>query len=221
VVVDKKVTIIIVALVMLVFLLLCVVAGGAFWWYKTERDREISGLEKRLKTAENNLGKTAGDDPKKTPVDQYDGWLTYTNTQLGYTLRYPPDWKAEEHTGVEIDMPSNYVTFGSPDGNYSVTFGMRPTGADTFISGRTGLGQGEPTESGTITIQGNTYPKVLHLLDGKAKVIWFGGSSYWTVDGNEAYAELGAPGLGYMTLDLKGVPEEVTAEKIVSSLKLK
>ncbi len=217
---DKKVTMIIVALSAIILLLLLAMAGGAFWWYKTEKDRQVSTLEKRLKNAENNLGKAPAATAKKAPVDPYEGWLTYTNSKLGYTLRYPTDWKAEEHTGFEVDMPANYVTFTDPNGNYSVAVGLRTVGTDTFITGRTGLGVGESLESGSVVILGQTYPKIYHMLDGKAKVIWFGKGT-WTVNGYEAYAELGAPGSDYNAVDLKGIPEEAIAEKIVTSLKLK
>jgi len=27
-----------------------------------------------------------------TPVDPYQGWLTYTNTEYGFSFKYPPDW---------------------------------------------------------------------------------------------------------------------------------
>jgi len=42
-----------------------------------------------------------------TPMDPYQGWLTYTNTEYGFSFKYPPDWYLHPvvPTGDEGELP--------------------------------------------------------------------------------------------------------------------
>jgi hypothetical protein len=49
--------------------------------------------------------------PMPTPTpDPTIGWKTYTNTQYGYTIKYPPDWQATDRGALEPLVPS-YIVF--------------------------------------------------------------------------------------------------------------
>ena len=53
-----------------------------------------------------------------TPVDPYQGWLTYTNTEYGFSFKYPPDWYLHPvvPTGDEGELPlMNFINLSKGD----------------------------------------------------------------------------------------------------------
>jgi hypothetical protein len=53
--------------------------------------------------------------PTSTPTDAptinpLAGWYTYTNSQYGYTIKYPPDWRVQDLGALEPKIPS-YIVF--------------------------------------------------------------------------------------------------------------
>jgi hypothetical protein len=51
---------------------------------------------------------------KATPLVTETDWKTYTNTQVGYELKYPSNWKIEENLGASVRI-FNPARQGKPD----------------------------------------------------------------------------------------------------------
>lgn len=93
--------------------------------------------------------KNKKDEQKKSAeektVDEYAGWNTYTNKDVGYTLRYPGDWSLTE-VNQKSDLTEQdikYVGFATPLGS-GLHFGLSREEQTWFnISDRTGIGAGE------------------------------------------------------------------------------
>lgn len=154
-------------------------------------------------------------------VDPYEGWLTYTNEDVGYQLRYPPGWTVEEHTENDAGDPgAKFITIDNEDGSFFVAFGLRGVGETFPISGRTGLGVGEPVEQGSITVLGENVKIYLHVYEGKAKTTFFGKwAGTFTIGDHEMWAEFSGTG-PYNELDVSTSPDLENAKKILESLEL-
>ncbi|MFH1737240.1 MAG: hypothetical protein ABH838_05060 [Actinomycetota bacterium] len=169
-------------------------------------------------------GSDAGSDTEKEEtkeVDPYEGWLTYTNEDVGYQLRYPPDWIVEEHSEDDAGIPgAKYITIKNSDDSFFVAFGLRGVG-DTFpISGRTGLGVGESVEEGAIIVLGENVKIYFHVYEGKAKTTFFGKwAGMVTIGDHEMWAEFSGTG-PYDELDVSTSPDLENAKKILESLEL-
>ena len=76
-----------------------------------------------------------------SPSASIDDWLTYTNRDIGYSLRYPKDWSYEEIVGSNSLYPEyKYITLTTKDSKYVLLFGIRKPG-DTFsVINRSGIG---------------------------------------------------------------------------------
>ncbi len=221
---ESKKIMVIVAAVLLVFLAILAAGEGALLWQGKQNRAKIELLNKRLAAFEAARHKDAAKAAKQAAakaVDPYEGWLTYNNSPAGYSLRYPADWTYVETASTESG-PANFVTFRNPDQKYAVSFGLRPAGSDLMTSGRTGLGQGESFQGGTVTILGELIDKTYHVNNGHALVVFYGpgAAAAFTAAGNEINAELGAPGLDWEATELRGIPEEAISDKIVTSLSM-
>jgi hypothetical protein len=221
----------IVGLVGLIFVLIGLAAGGSYWWISSENRAEIDQLNKKitaLQKTTDNKDESGAEEEVETDANarnaanpgDYDGWKTYTNPTLGYKLKYPADWTFEQSKDVEMDMQANYVTFYNDDWDYAFSFGLRPTGSNTLLSGRTGLGVGEFESGGTVTVLGQSIAKQYFVTDGRVSVIFYGAGTpgIFTIVNNEIAAELGVP--GYEDKSLKGSDQEKIADKIITSLSL-
>jgi hypothetical protein len=223
---DKKTIWITIAAGLLVGALLVLTAGGMYLWTanqdKKEADRltkRIAALEKTAKEAKAEADKKKGEAAAK--ADPYKGWLTYENTAIGYTLKYPTDWTYEKSAAVEMDLPADYVNFYNYDKDYVFTFGLRKVGSDLVLTGRTGLGVGETQPGGNVTILGQSVEKTYYVTEGRVSVIFYGSGlpGMIVIGDNEIVAELGVP--GYKDKSLQGSPQEIIADSIISSLALK
>lgn len=85
-----------------------------------------------------------------TPVqDEYAGWKTYTNNEIGYNLKYPNDWIVDEFTGYSelIGQDVKYITINTPDGKYFLHVGIKKPDQTFAVSDRTGIGAGDMKEN--------------------------------------------------------------------------
>ncbi len=213
---------VIVAGALFIFVAILTVGEGALLRQSGQSRTQIDRLSLRLAKFEAAQKKTAAIAKAKAAtktVDPYAGWLTYDNAAVGYKLRYPADWTAEETTDADSGA-ANFVIFRDSNQKYAVSFGLRKSGSDLVTSGRTGLGQGESFTGGTITILGELIDKTYHVNNGHALVVFYGpgAAASFTVAGNEINAELTAPGLDWEATELRGIPEEALSDKIVTSL---
>ena len=103
---SKKKIVITVAVTLLA---IAVLAGLIFAIKKyNDRKKELQSLKEQMealqKSSETSGGETTITEENgetKTPeaqtgTDEYVGWKTYTNSEIGYTLKYPADWTMEE-----------------------------------------------------------------------------------------------------------------------------
>lgn len=224
---DRKAVMLNVCIALIVFLLMLLTGGGLYLWLSSTNQKNVDALNKRIAALETRLkatGKTTGGQSGKTTAtkDPYESWLTYENLTVNYTLRYPADWTFTEATSIDTG-PVDVVDFYSPNKTYMLEFGLRKSGSDIGISTRTGLGQGESVAAGSVTILGESVAKTYHVNNGKAAILFYGtgNSANFAVGDFEIHAELSAPGLNYDSTDVKGIPEEGLADKVVASLKMK
>jgi len=109
--------------------------------------------------------------------DPYSGWLTYTNDEVGYKLKYPSKWTIKETSGKsEITGEQvNYITITSTTGNF-LHFGLQKKGETSFnISDRTGIGAGEdqPLTDKTTTFLKCTITPKAHVWQSKTKEFFY------------------------------------------------
>jgi len=112
-----------------------------------------------------------------TTTDQYSGWKTYTNTEVGYRLQYPPTWNVEFKTddGMPEIGTAKYLLVTTANGN-KLYFGIRKEGVTAFVtSSRTGIGAGEDVAvagKSTTLLGGMMIPKA-HVWEDKTKEYFF------------------------------------------------
>jgi hypothetical protein len=110
-------------------------------------------------------------------ADPYEGWLTYTNEDIGYTLRYPKDWTIKETNGtsqVFEGETAKYLVLTNPNGNW-LHFGFGKNGATYHISERTGVGAGEdsPIDKLKTTLLGSDIIPSAHIWEAKTKEYFY------------------------------------------------
>ncbi|MDD2752888.1 MAG: hypothetical protein PHN59_07115, partial [Candidatus Omnitrophica bacterium] len=145
-------------------------------------------------------------------ADEYAGWKTYTNNDIGYSLRYPADWTYVETNGSsEITTELvKYVTFSAPNGD-SLHFGFQKAGDSTFdIMDRTGIGAGEdyPITEKAGTFLGETITPKAHVWENKVAEYFFDttgvgcgcNNMFWF--GLKTEIDWPDPGKSYASLDL-------------------
>jgi len=151
----------------IVLILLFVGAAGASGYFGVDYYQK--------KQSEKN--KKAEEPAKETAPDPYAGWKTYTNNDIGYTLKYPADWTYKETNQIsEITQQLvKYVAFISPQKS-SLHLGLRKAGDDSFnTTDRTGIGAGEdkPIAEKASTFLGEKITPKAHVWDGKVGEYFF------------------------------------------------
>jgi hypothetical protein len=85
-------------------------------------------------------------------------WKSYTNNEVGYSVKYPQDWSVEEtnHSSELVnDTTAYFIQITDPNSKYSLHLGVRKEGDSTKdIWYRTGIGAGDMQTGETITISG-------------------------------------------------------------------
>lgn len=90
-------------LVVLVAILLTalIVGGGVYFWQR-----------QTFKVTKEDLSQIPLETPQPTQIDKYTGWQTYSNSEFGFTLKFPPTWEKMEIDrlgrgfGPELENPS-------------------------------------------------------------------------------------------------------------------
>lgn len=183
------------------------VAGFFVWNKYIQKQKEISDLKFQVENLQNkdNLSEENASGGNSSPgnsvnpaSDEYPGWETYTNLEVGYTLRYPSGWTIKETSGKSeiTGADVKYVTLDTPDKKYFLYFGLKGKNDSFYISDRTGVGAGDVEEKGAITVL-NTNTSVKQLIyKGKIQEIFFGAvGSSTTADGKYIFgASFGSRG---------------------------
>jgi hypothetical protein len=159
------------------------VSGFFVWNRNLENKKEIENLKNQVNALANQNGtkdlsnsNIENSDLASKTSSEYDSWKTYTNTDVGYSLQYPPDWILSETNGKSevTNMMTKYITIDTPDKKYFLYFGLKRK-ADTFsISNRTGVGAGDEKNLGNIMVL-NTSTDIKGLYyNEKLQEIFFG-----------------------------------------------
>lgn len=105
------------------------------------------------------------------------GWKTYTNSAIGYTVKYPTDWTVEEtdeSSQIVNGQIVKYITITNPSTEHSLHIGVRKTGdTQTDIWARTGIGAGDFQAGSTVVIAGIQVQTTELVYQGKAVEIFY------------------------------------------------
>ncbi len=183
----------------------------------------ITALEKRLTEggavgAAPSVPNANAATPPKTA--DYEDWATYENTSIGYAIRYPDTWTYNVESYEMEGKPVEYVVFISPDKQYYVSIGLKKKGAQTILTGRSGVGAGDMKAAGTIPVLGVSVKRTEQIYKGEVKGYFYPevGKVFEAV-GYQGYAEFGKmTAANTDRYSLKGIDQAATAEKIISSI---
>jgi len=101
--------------------------------------------------------------PEEVRADEYPGWARYTNTDYGFSFRYPSIWALEEEPHfVKLSLQT-----------WALVVGYRRATEDAEIL-RMGLGAGNTEHRGTVTLLGQERPRVVLVYEGKDKAVLYG-----------------------------------------------
>ena len=165
-----------------------------------------------------------------TEIDTSD-WLTYTNSEYGYTMKYPSDWTVEEKSLTEDpynanrSAPFRAVHFYSPHKKLFLMVYLKKIGdiGSSLLGG--GIGISDSIDGGTIEIASTNVTVTRGKLDSRTTVLLFPRGSFTTdLDGYEFGAQAGSgPGMTYEEneqFDLEGSINEQIIYFILESLTL-
>lgn len=159
-----------IALIWVILILLFIIAalGGGIWaYYKYKIWPEMQADN------QTNINKKAS--TNKALKDETAEWVTYTNDDIGYSLKHPKEWVVEEtDTTSEITGgPIKYINISTTDKKYSLWLGIKKK-TDTFaITDRTGVGAGDLQKTGSITVLGTTVEVVKLVFQGKTREYFY------------------------------------------------
>ncbi len=190
-----------------------------------ENFQKSSGTSSGETTVTGEIGDIENSLEQTAPIENYAGWKTYTNGEIGYTLKYPVDWAVQETDEFSplYGETVKYIAIYAPENKYFLHWGLKEKGAGYYISDRTGMGAGEERKSGKIKILGTEFDITNYIFQGKAKEIFYptAGRSL-TGDGKYEFtaALSGGSGSNWDNIDLSSAPEKALAEKILKSVAL-
>lgn len=234
---DRTKTIAVTAVVTLVAV--AIIGGLIFAGKKySDRKKELKVLKEQMENLQKGpetAGETtvteeageAGTPSTETGTDtgEYSGWKTYTNGEIGYTLKYPADWtvkETNEYSPVR-EATVKYITIYTPGNKFFLHWGLKEKNAGFHISDRTGMGAGEIVNAGKITILKTEAVVNNFIFEGKAKEIFYpSAGANPTSDGKYEFTATLSYGSGsnWDAADLSSAPEKALAEKILKSVAL-
>jgi hypothetical protein len=97
---------------------------------------------------------------------------TYTNSEYGFSLQYPPTWTAVE-VNDEAFMAPGSRSVQLSQGTVTLVIGYRRTGEDTIIMGG-GAPAGDFESRGTVFMIDNPVARQVLAFEGKDKAVFYG-----------------------------------------------
>jgi len=167
--------------------------------------------------------------PKVTSVtkEEISTWKSYSDSTLGYQLNYPQDWLVEEsdHMITLTNKPERvkYITFQSPNKQYILHFGIKRKGEEIRLTGRTGVGGGNPIKGEPILLDNHPLP-VQYVVDGgKIKTVLYT-PEVFTIGNFDYYADFDfisdtTTSNALDNIDLAATTEMKIANQILSTFK--
>ncbi|RJO59600.1 hypothetical protein C4546_01380 [Candidatus Parcubacteria bacterium] len=103
-----------------------------------------------------------------TFLDETAGWKTYTNSEYGWTMKYPTNWAVNYSYQTTdpydtFETPIRTTTFTNPNKYYRLLVGMKKKTDVGSIVPRTGIGAGEFIKGDTVLI-GSTSMTLWNLV---------------------------------------------------------
>ena len=213
---------------------------GAYWaWQKySASQKDLAALKQQMENLQKGpetVGETTvteeagetGTPATETGTDtgEYSGWKTYTNSEIGYTLKYPADWTLKEIDQFSelLDTTVKYITITTPGKKYFLQWGLKQKTDAFAISDRSGIGAGDFQKDGKVMILGKEYDITRFVFKGKTKEVFYPTSGLaQTADGKYDFVATLSYGSGssYDALDIDNVSEKALAEKILKSVSL-
>ena len=197
-----------------------------FWRIYAEKQNEYQDLKSQVENLKKEVGDSTGkgvveEDNSGVDVseDEYAGWKTYYNYEVGYMLRYPSNWVLSETDEWNdlTDQAVKYVSIDTPDKKFFLYFGLKGKSDDFGISNRTGVGAGDIQDVGKMTILGTEISIKNLVYKGKLQEVFFGAlGSVNTKDGKYSFSSSLSP----RETSNGNFPDLETAEKILSSVKI-
>lgn len=193
---------------------------------KNENVNKKTDKNKNTNTAVNTNTSTA---PDRTPLEEIpDTWKTYTNTTVGYSLRYPATWSIEE--SVITDHPIQkisvrYITIKNPGTQLGLTLGVRRVGDAFGLGERTTTPDGETKAGIPITIGQTTISTTDLVADQKVTATFYHPIkpfAFSYLEGREVQAELAiltVPGAKNPLADLLQSTDTQIANTIMTTLR--
>jgi putative hemolysin len=120
--------------------------------------------------------------PTAIPINpaDYEGWLTYTHPEYGFSIMLPENWVVEDSAAADPLLSGHILNLhpnetnpeeGSLIQNIRMTF--RLSGEDVLLW-PTGVGQGEFIQQGTLDIAGDPAQRILLVCPtGEVTAIWY------------------------------------------------
>lgn len=104
-------------------------------------------------------------------------WKTYTNSAIGYSVKYPNDWSLKvtnEPSDLTAGQTARFITITNPVTKHSLHLGARKTGdTQTDIWYRTGIGAGDFQAGDTVIIGGTQVQSTRLVYQSKAVEIFY------------------------------------------------
>jgi len=152
-------------------------------------------------------------------------WLTYTNSEYGYTFEYPKDWTVEEVYNInprEFDnwqAPLREVCFNSPENIFRLVIGIKLVVDD----GSLGVGASPAGDTwNSIEVQVGRYllPAIQDIYEGKMKGFYVPSPGQTTQIGNYNFGALIVDELSYDDVDLLNTREYYIILEMLRTLEL-
>jgi len=230
---NKKIaiiTVIVFATVMLIFFSVYLI-----WNHNQKRNEEMKTLQEKLENIANQVGGTNLQN-SSFPVqneaeeineskDEYTGWKTYTNDEIGYKLQYPNDWTIKEIDEYNDTILSQvkYIVISPPDKNFFLHWGIKGKNDSFAVTDRTGIGSGDFKKDGKISILEKETDITRFIFKNKTKEIFYPSISLTATKDDKHYwtASIG-PGASseYDEVDIDNSKIKIVIEKILKSITL-
>ena len=120
--------------------------------------------------------------PTAIPINpaDYEGWMTYTHPEYGFSIMLPEDWVVEDIAASDPLLSGHFLNVHPMDKfqeesteNLNIRMTFRFSGEDVLLW-PTGVGQGEFIEQGTLEIAGEPAQRYLLVCPtGEVTAIWY------------------------------------------------
>jgi len=207
-------------------LALATTLGGGSWfiYYQNAHfKKETKKLEDQKDTLQKELD-ALKKQAQENEEDEYAGWQTYTNSDIGYTLKYPVGWTLKE-TNQQSEVTSGivkYIIIHTPDNLYFFDFGIKDVNGNYSTSERTGVGAGDWVNNGALTVLGSNITITKLVFEGRTKELFYPKNTAKTPDNKYEFRANFCydTGVDFDNLDMTNLAYVSDVEKILASIEL-